>query len=249
MFERAELKANAKMALKHFYLWGLIACFIYSVISGQFVGWWDSFRRISSLFRGDFYQFLYYGQNMKYAFYELLNPYVITPTAVFSILFGIVIAIVRWIVRVLFLIFVVHVVEIGLYSFFLKNRHQETNLSEMLTPFQNHYMNVVKVTFLRSLYILFWTLLFVIPGIIKSYEYYFVPYLMAENPMMSDEEAFACSRRMTDGEKWNLFIFDLSFIGWILLGGILGGVGSVLVAPYIYASRSELYVCLKERKL
>lgn len=99
--------------------------------------------------------------------------------------------------------------------------------------------------FLKQLYTFFWSLLFVFPGIIKSYEYRMIPYLLAENPYMSTDEAFARSRSMMDGEKWNAFVLDLSFIGWNILSSLtLGLVGLFYVAPYQAYTDMELYVAL-----
>lgn len=80
-----------------------------------------------------------------------------------------------------------------------------------------------------------------IPSIIKNYEYSLIPYLLAEYPDMSKEEAFAASKKLTDGYKGDLFVLDLSFIGWQLLGVLTFGVGLVFLEPYIRASWAESY--------
>lgn len=96
--------------------------------------------------------------------------------------------------------------------------------------------------FLRGLFTGLWSLLFVIPGIIKHYEYLMIPYILAENPGMDRQEVFAISKRMMMGQKWNVFVLDLSFIGWRLLEGItLGIVGVFYVEPYYQATMAELY--------
>lgn len=74
--------------------------------------------------------------------------------------------------------------------------------------------------FLMKLYTFLWSLLLIIPGIVKSYEYRMVPYLLADCPDLSTEDAFRISREMMDGEKMNAFILDLSFIGWKILSSI-----------------------------
>ncbi len=246
MFDRIEIKTNAKKALKHFYAWGLLACFIYMLLSGDLGELWNGFRSI-------FYVNGYEGQSLlSEVSGTLLNSYhhhSIPSIGIRNMLFGSIFLIGGILIRVVYRFFIVNIVEVGLYSFFLKNREKETNLNEMLSPFQKEYINVVKIRFLQDLYIWLWSLLFIIPGIIKRYEYYFVPYLLAENPQLTEREAFQLSKTMTDGEKMNLFIFDLSFLGWLILGSFLGGIGQLLVQPYIYAARSEVYVCLKERKL
>ena len=111
------------------------------------------------------------------------------------------------------------------------------------------YMNVVKTMFFRNLYIFLWGLLLIIPGIIKSYAYAMVPYLLADNPGMDSTRAIELSKEMTDGEKMDMFILDLSFIGWFLLGVLACCVGTLFVYPYYYATHAELYRTLREKTL
>ena len=75
-----------------------------------------------------------------------------------------------------------------------------------------------------------------------------VAYLLAENPELTNEEAFRLSREFTRGEKWHLFVLDLSFLGWYLLGALCFGIGVLFVAPYHEAAVAEFY-CLKREKL
>lgn len=111
-----------------------------------------------------------------------------------------------------------------------------------------HYKNIAKTLFLRDLYILLWSLLFLIPGIIKSYEYAMIPYILAERPDLETQEVFNLSRQMMYGEKFNAFILDLSFIGWLILGVLTLGIVQVFyVGPYIYMTGAELYEVLKQK--
>ena len=100
--------------------------------------------------------------------------------------------------------------------------------------------------FLMDLKTLLWLFLFIVPGIIKAYEYSMIPYLLAENPNLSADEAFSLSKQMTTGQKADLFVLDLSFIGWIILGLICCGIGILFVLPYPEATRAEVYLNLKE---
>lgn len=69
-----------------------------------------------------------------------------------------------------------------------------------------------------------------------------VPYILAENPGMDRREAFAISKRMMDGEKWNTFVLSLSFLGWVLLSGCTCGILTIFfVNPYAQATYTELY--------
>lgn len=74
--------------------------------------------------------------------------------------------------------------------------------------------------FLQGLYIALWSLLLVIPGIVKTYSYAMTPYIMAEHPSLTANEAITESRRIMDGNKWRLFCLDFSFIGWELLAAL-----------------------------
>jgi len=143
-------------------------------------------------------------------------------------------------------VFVFNPLQVGCQHWFIRSRTEDNyNIGSVGFTFKEGYGNVTKTMFLKQLYTFFWSLLFVFPGIIKSYEYRMIPYLLAENPYMSTDEAFARSRSMMDGEKWNAFVLDLSFIGWNILSSLtLGLVGLFYVAPYQAYTDMELYVAL-----
>lgn len=143
-------------------------------------------------------------------------------------------------------IFVFNPLLVGCKRFFYKNIQEKAGVGEVGSCFDKNYLNCVKIIFLQNLFTGLWTLLFIIPGIVKSYEYRMIPYLLAENPDISREDAFAISKRMMDGNKWNAFVFDLSFLGWFLLGGItLGLVDLFYVNPYYYQADAMLYDAIK----
>ena len=93
------------------------------------------------------------------------------------------------------------------------------------------------MNFLMGLYTIFWTFLFIIPGIIKAYSYAMTPYILAEYPEMTANEAITTSRRIMDGNKWRLFCLGISFIGWDLLCA-LPAIISVSIMTVI-ATRTE----------
>lgn len=143
-------------------------------------------------------------------------------------------------------VFVFNPLQVGCQHWFIRSRTEDNyNIGSVGFTFKEGYGNVAKTMFLKELYTFLWSLLFVFPGIVKSYEYRMIPYLLAENPYMSTDEAFARSRSMMDGEKWNAFVLDLSFIGWNILSAFtLGLVGLFYVAPYQAYTNMELYVTL-----
>ena len=83
-----------------------------------------------------------------------------------------------------------------------------------------------------------------IPAIVKSYEYSMIPYLLAEHPEMDRQTVFAASKALTAGHKGDLFVLDLSFLGWYLLGVLCCGIGTIFVVPYHTASRAQAYAVL-----
>ena len=132
--------------------------------------------------------------------------------------------------------------EVGGRRFFLVNTVNRAELGEFAWAFRNNYINVVKTMFFRGLFTFLWSLLFIIPGIIKGYSYSMVPYIMAEFPQMDSMEAINYSRKMMDGEKLNKFFLDLSFIGWIILTVFTCGIlGVFYVFPYTAATDAEFY--------
>ena len=143
--------------------------------------------------------------------------------------------------------FLVNIVRIGGCRFFMENREHKTDVGQVFFAFGNgNYMNCVKTMFWRDLCLVGWTLLFIVPGIIKGYAYRMIPYIMAENPGISRQRAFAISEQMMDGHKMEAFVLDLSFIGWDFLSAVTAGiVGIFYVNPYKNATFTELYTAVK----
>ena len=145
-------------------------------------------------------------------------------------------------------VFVLNPLEVGGRRFFVVSHYQKAELGELGYGFTHSYGNVALAMFLRQLFTFLWSLLFVIPGIIKSYEYRMIPFILAENPETSYQDAFAMSKQMMNGNKWDAFVLDLSFIGWNLLGACTFGILTFLyVNPYQYYTEAELYHVLRDR--
>lgn len=113
----------------------------------------------------------------------------------------------------------------------------------------SNYKGIISTMLVRDIYIFLWSLLFIIPGIIKSYSYRMVPYILADNPNLGVNEAITLSRKMMDGNKFDSFVLDLSFIGWILLGTLAFVIGIFFVNPYIFATDAQLYLFLRKNAL
>lgn len=141
---------------------------------------------------------------------------------------------------------------VGVRKFFALNRTEEhVGLKNVLYAFRcGSYMKIVGTMFLRGLFLSLWGLLFGIPALIKHYSYWMVEFIMAENPAIGYKRAFEISRQTMNGEKWNVFVFDLSFIGWAFLGFITCGLSQIFyLSPYTMASEAELYAKLREKAL
>lgn len=138
--------------------------------------------------------------------------------------------------------------EVGCCAFFNKDLYAPAEVSEISRGFDGNYWNVVKVQFFRILYTFLWALLLIVPGIIKSYEYRMIPYILAEDPDIDRKEAFERSRAMMNGEKWETFMLDLTFIGWFLLSAFTFGLlGIFYVNPYYFLTNTALYGALKRK--
>lgn len=227
MWTRAELKENAKKFFKFNYWKMVVASLALAVATGGGGGSASGARN---------------SQEISDSLTALSSAEIM---AVVAAVIGVV-AIIS-VLAIVISVFVLKPLEVGAQRFFVVSHYQKAELDELGYAFKNSYMNVVKTLFLRGLFVSLWSLLFIIPGIIKSYEYRMIPYLLAENPDMDYREAFEKSKMMMTGQKWNAFVLDLSFIGWVLLGAVTCGILSVFyVNPYIYMTNAELYVALKE---
>ena len=146
-------------------------------------------------------------------------------------------------------VFVGNLLKMGGYRFFILNQTAQPGSGTLLDGFRSgHYVNIVLTMFLRDLFTALWSLLLVVPGIVKHYEYLMVPYIIAENPAMDYKEAFQISKQMMDGEKMEAFIMDLSFLGWYLLSAVTCGLLAIFyVNPYVQASFAEMYTFNKQK--
>lgn len=144
-------------------------------------------------------------------------------------------------------ILVSNVAQVGCNRYFIENREHKTNVGQVFYGFQGgRYTSTVWIMFLKGLYIFLWSLLFWIPGIIKSYSYLMVPYIIAENSDLDKSRVFELSRKMMRGHKWEAFVLGLSFLGWNILGAMTGGILNIFyVNPYIHATYAEFYSALK----
>jgi uncharacterized membrane protein len=125
---------------------------------------------------------------------------------------------------------------------------KEVSFNDLFTQFDRIGAGFC-MQFLRGLYVLLWSLLLIIPGIIASYSYAMTPYIMAEHPEYGANEAITRSKEMMQGNKWRLFCMQFSFIGWILLSVLSLGIGLLWVRPYMEAANAAFYREVSETSL
>ena len=108
------------------------------------------------------------------------------------------------------------------------------------------YWRAIGGMLLMGLFTFLWSLLLLIPGIIKAYSYSLTPYILIDNPELSVREAIRKSQQMMQGQKFNLFYLQLSFIGWQILALFTGGIGFLWLLPYMQTSQAVFYQNLKD---
>ncbi len=250
MWSRANLKEKAKMAFKNNYWKCVLVAFVLMIaVGGSSGGSSSANRNNGNPFGGQPSTNL--NQAMEGAtgsVDSLVNSIASDVQAMPAE--GIAVAVVAGLVAVLVIMaiafalqaFLLNPLQLGCRKFFAKNLNEQASLKEIGAGFEYGYLNIVKTMFLVDLYTFLWSLLFIIPGIIKRYEYRMVVYLLAQNPEMSTKEAFAKSKELMDGQKWNAFVLDLSFIGWELLGILTCGILLIFyVDPYVYQTEAALF--------
>lgn len=131
-------------------------------------------------------------------------------------------------------------------------RNEETGslVEKMWSLFKGNYDRYVVAMVLETLVIVGLSLItFGIAGIIFAYAYKMVPYLLHDYPDLKPKEALKLSREMMRGSKWDLFVLDLSFIGWIVLGVLSMGILLFWITPYIATAEAEFYNDLKNEAI
>lgn len=134
----------------------------------------------------------------------------------------------------------------SLCVFFLAIAHGEETKTGMLFDGFKDYWRIFTTMFLQGLYTALWTLLLIVPGIIKTYSYSMTPYILKDNPDMRNNEAIEKSMAMMNGHKMDLFLLDLSMIGWHILSILTLGIGYLFLLPYIYTTHAHFYEDLKK---
>lgn len=126
-------------------------------------------------------------------------------------------------------------------------RGEKEYVVENMFSIFSDYPRILGTILLQFIYIFLWSLLLLIPGLIKMYSYAMTYYILHDNPEIGAEEAICRSMKMMDGHKWKLFCLHLSFIGWWLLCILTLEIGTLWLAPYIQNSTAAFYEDLKNQ--
>lgn len=233
MWTRKELKIRAKAVLRVSYWKAFLVSIIIAIVGGNNgcsfnykFGSSDSNNISNSYSGGSIDEFL---------------PYLLIGFLIVSIIVLAVLA---------FRIFLGYHLEVGGRRFFIRSAQNDADLNVIGFAFdKTKYFDIVKAMLWRGFLNFLWYLLLIIPGIIKSYAYRMVPYILADNPNIGYKRSVTLSRQMTRGHKLRMFILDLSFVGWYILGFLALIVGILFVMPYVNATQAELYLVLRQNAI
>jgi len=258
MWTRAELKFNAKSMLQRCFWMAVVVCLITAVFSSEFETNYNFSDRFSDQNNS------WYGESWwdtSWYLDEFDVPDNFAVRSIYNNVLGIIksvgslgmatlfLGLGLWLslMSILFYIFIGAPLLVGAKRFFMCNRESQGRFEMLLYAFRSgHFMNVVGIMLVVGIKTFLWSLLFIIPGIVKSYEYSMIPYILAENPGIPMDRAFALTREMTYGQKGDIFVLGLSFILWKMLGAVTCGLANILyVNPYIAATYAELYTALR----
>lgn len=229
MWRRAELKERAKAVLRTNYWKAFLISLVIALATGGSGG--SSGRAGNNSLAGHSYTQLDSG----------------LIALIFLILAAIAFVI---IIAIALRILVFYSLEVGGRRYFVQSAQYFDNKGCFRFAFDGrNYTGIISTMFLKGLFNFLWYLLFLIPGIIKYFSYRMVPYILADNPNIGALRAINLSRSMMNGNKWRMFVLDLSFIGWYLLGVLCLGIGVLFVNPYAYATEAELYLVLRRNAI
>ncbi len=257
MFDRAELKSNAKEILKKentYWISFAVCLLVFAISNGVYA--------------------FYSNINVRFSIEDIINASNDQLLSYMPVLAPIILGFL--ILQFAVNIFLFMPLTVGKNRFFIKSAKGDNSFSGIFEIFKSEcYINVVKIIFLKHLYLFFWSLIFIIPYIVlcaavyilrinisyifiaffgyiplimKYYSYFMIEYIVAENPKISKKDAFEQSKRMMQSYRFKTFGLQLSFVGWMILGLLLCGIGTLFVSPYMEATMTQLYFYLKNKE-
>lgn len=218
---RMELKENAKNSLKGKWGEAILVLIIFGVISMAVTG-------IALI-----------GNNAALNSADSISKFLEDPN---SFNFGI-----PQIISSILSILVSAFLALGSVSYFLKvSRNENVTFKELFSK-TSLWLLYIGVTIMTSIFIGLWSLLLIIPGIIASYRYAMVNYIMVDNPELGVFGAIKRSKEIMVGHKMDLFVLQLSFIGWLLLSALTLGILMLYVTPYMNVTFANFYNSIKDQ--
>ena len=135
----------------------------------------------------------------------------------------------------------------GVASMFIKQTRtgEPMNIPDIFNGFRDDFSNTFLIGLMTTLFTMLWSLLFVIPGIVKAYSYSMAMYIKNDNPDYDWRKCIDESQEMMSGHKADLFMLDLSFLGWMIVGTLCAGVGVFWVNAYMSAAHAQFYEDLR----
>lgn len=228
-YNRVELKARARESMRNSavspYITALIYCavmYIISLLSARLMRV-DGLTLAQLLGSGTFLE----NPDVAVRWYISVRP------GIFAYVIDLLLNFMIWLLYAGFVVFVLRMI-----------RQQQNSLWNLMDGFQN-FLKIIGLNILTGIFTALWSLLFIIPGIIAAYRYRQALYLLLDHPEMGIMECIRESKRLMVGHKAELFILDLSFIGWALLS-IIPFV-SVYTLPYTESTYALYYSMLREQ--
>lgn len=262
----SELKRRAKASLKLYFAAAVLVC-----LAAQFLGAGSTFQ-VDTIVNNNMI--------LSEQGTQIPTPGASLPADIGTwLLVGVItlgIMLVAAVLGIVFSVFVSNVVTVGKLRFFVTGTREgrSAGFGTLFSSFKNGwYLRTVANMFLMNLFLVLWSLLLIIPGIYKSFEYALVPYILGDEPELTWSEARDRSRQWMYGEKWRLFLLHFSFMGWVLLLAVIGiglanlavsggifslftilamlpvWVGMIFLDTYVSASGAEFYEDIRARKL
>lgn len=261
MWTRSLLKTNAKNVLRGSY-WRVFAVCLVGALLGALPNttvFQTQFNfDLDELERGDFSSVFPVTESFGY-----MSAAIFASAVIICVIFALLVA-----------LFVSTPLQVGICRYMMENRQGPTPFGTVFSAFSVQYLHTIGVLFTTGLLIICpylavvvlavvaalttpFLYILVVPGLIaalcyainRAYAWYMVPWLLAENPYLSADRARQLSNQMTMGDKWHIFVLELSFIGWDLLASLLFGLGHFFLNPYKQATFAELYAAMRAKAL
>lgn len=253
MWTRSILKKNAKEQMKGRYwnylgasLMPILASYVISIPLGIISQIVTSISMATSMFTQNMMDFEYLIDDMVQSevfdfsvlleFYSKIFGALLIPMVLLSL------------VSLIATYMVMIPITVGMNKWYIRSREDKNvSLSLCFSIYKKQsYFKVVFAMLYSALFNFLWFFVLYIPGIVKTYSYRMIPYILADNPGIGAKRALKLSCQMTKGSKFKMFVLDLSFIGWYILGFFACCIGVYAVTPYVYATYAELYDELKK---